>query len=194
MPRPHPLQAIPPAQWLRVFLPLLAMAGVLMVALTAINAPLATAAAPRGMVSFELAGSVAEVRRILASWDETARISAAFSLGLDYVFLALYPTTIALACLRAARPFAAGGSRLAALAPLAVWLAWGQWLAGLLDAIENAALYRVLLGPVTEPWPAVARACALPKFALVLAGLFYAAAGAAVALAARAGRDSRVSD
>jgi hypothetical protein len=46
---------------------------------------------------------------------------------------------------------------------------------------------QVLLGATGDAWPALARACALPKFALVALGLAYVAlGGAASALRGRA--------
>jgi hypothetical protein len=35
------------------------------------------------VVSLQLAGSVEKAQQIIASWDETARLMAAFGLGLD---------------------------------------------------------------------------------------------------------------
>ena len=52
-------------------------------------------------------------------------------------------------------------------------LAWGQLAAGGLDALENLALLRVVGGAASEGWPALAAACAGPKFALVGAGFAY---------------------
>ncbi|MEY3284160.1 MAG: hypothetical protein RIR86_2173, partial [Acidobacteriota bacterium] len=51
--------------------------------------------------------------------------------------------------------------------------AWAALLAGLLDAVENYALIRVLLGAGGDFWPALSRACARPKFAIVGVVLAY---------------------
>jgi hypothetical protein len=59
------------------------------------------------------------------------------------------------------------------LAAIGLPLAWLQWFAGLLDAVENIALLNVLDGPVEQPWPRLAQLCALAKFALILLGLLY---------------------
>jgi len=48
---------------------------------------------------FEFAGSLESAVKIIRSWDEAVRILAAFSIGLDFLFLILYSTTIGLACL-----------------------------------------------------------------------------------------------
>jgi hypothetical protein len=140
--------------------------------IAAVDRAITNPTVPYGIVSFELAGDAASAQRMVDSWDETARMWAAFSLGFDYLFLVLYSTTIGLACVWAADRFARGRSLLASLGPP---LAWGQWLAALLDGTENAALTHILVGGALAPWPAVARWCALPKFFLVAAGMLYAA-------------------
>lgn len=173
----HPLEAIPIGRRRRAFLPLLALTLLLMATLGGVDRPIRTAAAPNGIVSFEVAGDVAAAQRMIDSWDARARQFAAFSLGLDYLFMVAYSTTIALGCLWAADAFRTG---LPALAVVGPWLAWGQWLAALLDGQENVALTVILLGGVAEPWPGVAWWCAVAKFVLIAAGLWYAL-GAAVA-------------
>lgn len=52
-------------------------------------------------------------------------------------------------------------------------LAWGQWLAALLDAVENVGLLRMIDGARLAKWPALARWCAIPKFALIVIGTLY---------------------
>jgi hypothetical protein len=47
----------------------------------------------------------------------------------------------------------------------------------LLDALENVALLKMLRGGVKKPWLQIARWCALPKFAPVIAGLLYSVVG-----------------
>ena len=178
----HPLDAIPVGRRRRAFLPLLALTLVLMAALGAVDGPLRTAAVPHGIVSFEVAGDTATAGRMIDSWDARARQFAAFSLGLDYLFMVAYSTTNALGCLWAAGVFRRRAPGLAAAGP---WLAWGQWLAAGLDAGENAALTVLLLGRVADPWPAVAWWCAVPKFVLITAGLLYALAAAVVRLTRR---------
>jgi hypothetical protein len=53
-------------------------------------------------------------------------------------------------------------------------LAWRQWLAAGLDAVENCALTLMLLNAPVEPWPQVAFWCAAAKFTLIVAGPFAA--------------------
>ena len=63
------------------------------------------------------------------------------------------------------------------LAALGATLAWAQFGAAALDAVENYALIRLLLGDRSPRWPPLARWCALPKFAIVAAGLVYVLVG-----------------
>ncbi len=51
-------------------------------------------------------------------------------------------------------------------------LAWGQWLAGAFDAVENAGLLILLYHPgaPASPWPQLAAVCASAKFLLLAAG------------------------
>lgn len=159
---------------------------VLTLALTAalqiVGRPLQTAAAPQGIVSFELAGTLPAAQAMIASWDSTAQLHAAFSLGLDYLYMPLYAVTLALACVQAAGS-ALRKPRLAWALGLA--LAWSLGLAALLDAVENAALWQLLLGSIFAAWPAVAKACAIVKFAFVIAGLLYGGIGGVLYLIRR---------
>jgi hypothetical protein len=155
----------------------------LMLALNLAGSRLITPAAPMGIVSFELAGSVKRAAEILNSWDVSAQRAAAFNMGLDYLFLLMYSLALSLACWMSGDGLRARGWPLAFLAqPLAV----GAWLAAAFDAVENIALTTMLLsGAAATPWPLLARLCALLKFALLFLGLVYAFYGLTVKLAVR---------
>src|SRR5258708_545445 len=58
-----------------------------------------------------------------------ARAEGSVNLGLDYLFLILYSTTLAFACIWAAGQLPPGP-----WVNAGVWLAWGQWTAALFDA------------------------------------------------------------
>ncbi len=166
----HPLEKIPAERGRALFWPWLIATGVVMVILNWINFPLQTEAAPMGIVSYQLAGDVAGVERIIASWDARARVYAGFSLGLDYLFMPLYGVLFAWLCIR-------GAERMRELAPIlarvGIGLAWGVWLAALLDATENALQFWMLVSAPRAPWPQVMWGCAVVKFgALALAGLY----------------------
>ncbi len=139
--------------------------------------PLNTAAAPSGIVSFEIAGSAANAQAILASWDSAARVRAAFIQGLDFLFPPVYSTAVALGCLLASTALARRGSQLARFGR---GLAWGQWAAAGFDYVENIALVALLFGAPGSPWPQIALACALVKFTLLFLGLVYCFFGLAM--------------
>lgn len=179
----HPLESIPHSKRKPLFWSLFAATLAWMAIMQITSLPLITDAAPQGIISFELAGSFGAVKWMLVSWDAQAKMFAALGLGLDYVFMLLYSTTIALACLWAGETLRLAGWPLARIGP---GLAWGQWAAAALDAIENFALIMVLFGGLTfSRWPELARACALLKFGLIFAGLVYAFFGLAAYITRR---------
>jgi hypothetical protein len=175
----HPFAAIPHGQRRHVFLPLAALTLVSMGGVIGLNLRLETSVAPHGILSLQFAGSVAQARQIVESWDETARLYAALDIGLDFLALCAYSTTLAFLCVWAAEVLRGRGLAFVALGLL---LAWGQWLAGLLDAVENVANFITLLGSGDESWPRLAWWCAGVKFSLVAAGLVYTILGVVIAL------------
>lgn len=177
-----PLMWLLPSYRRQAFGFLLVATLVVFAAISALNGPLRTAAAPDGIVSFELAGSPATARAILASWDARAHVVAGLNLGVDYLFLVLYALTIGLGVLLVGEALGGWAIRLAS------WLAWAQVLAAGLDAVENLALIRWLLGSRAVFWPRIAAGCATMKFALVGLGLLFAFGGATVLLARRGRR------
>jgi hypothetical protein len=178
----HPLEAVPVGRRWLTFVALVILTlgfGKVM------GSPPKTEAAPWGIVSLEFAGSAHKVERILQLWGDEGRMKAVRNTRLDYVFLLLYSTTIAAGCLWGSKTFRAGrwGRKAGEV------LAWGQGVAALLDATENIALLKVLKGSLAEPWPKVAFWCALPKFALIIAGISYGVAYALVWFAGRCRED-----
>jgi hypothetical protein len=79
-------------------------------------------------------------------------------------------------CVLASRGFE-GGWRLAG-----GLLAWAQWGAGALDAVENVGLLYILRGKVEDRWVRLALVCAVPKFLIIVAGIVYVLAGLVGAL------------
>lgn len=162
---------VPPRARGWLFWPLLALSIVLMAAM---DGRLRTDAAPRGIVSLELAGNERRAHRIYDSWEDADRQFARRSIRLDFLFLLSYSTAIGLATAWAADVLRA---RQASLAGSGAILAWLQWLAALLDAVENVALWRMLQGYLAQPYPRIAQCCAVPKFLIVLAGFAYVVRG-----------------
>lgn len=177
-----------PFEWLtvpgqkRMFVVSAVLAAVVMASLQVLGVPLRTPAAPASIVSYELAGSLARAQEMIASWGERGQAFAGLNLGLDYLFMVAYASAIGLGCVLAARGLF---ERARGAALIGVALAWGQWVAALLDALENYGLIRVLIGTQAEFWPALARWCAIPKFLIVALGLLYVIVGGIAALAVR---------
>jgi hypothetical protein len=167
----HPLTAILPDKRRRVFVPLL-IATLVITFLFRFIGP-----AQPTIVDFELAGSVDKAAQIINAWDETDRIRAGFSLGFDYLYMPVYSTTIALACI-----LAAGVVKSKAWPSLGMLLAWGLWIAAICDATENLALFTELLGNNVAPYPQIAQICAAIKFGLILLGLLYVVVGVVLRL------------
>jgi hypothetical protein len=128
-----------------------------------------------GIVDLELTRTAAKASGYYAELGEKGRDAARTSLYLDYPYLVLYGLFWAAACIVvAARAAERGMSRLARLGrPFAI----GALVAAGCDAIENAALLRLLAGHTGQPWPAIAFTAASLKFALVIAAALFAIVG-----------------
>lgn len=155
------------------------VAVLVMASLQVLGGPLKTEAAPGGIISYEFARDLEGARRVLASWGPEARVFAGLNLGLDYLFMVAYACAIGLGCVLVARRLGRWNRGLAALG---VVLSWGQWIAALLDATENYALIRLLLGSERALWPALAYGCALPKFLIVGVGILFVALGSILSI------------
>lgn len=166
----HPLMSAPFENNKSVFWAFFLSTLAVMFCMNLVGEALITTAAPYGIISFELAGSVEKTQRIIDSWDQDARLNAAFSLGFDYLFMVLYSTTIALACLWGGRVLHA---RNMPGYMIGILLAWGVWLAAVLDGIENFALSLSLFNTPAAPWPQVALISAILKFVLIFLGLIF---------------------
>jgi hypothetical protein len=173
-----PLERLARDRFWRTFVELLALnlavAGALMLA----GRDLRTDAAPNGILSLQFAGSVEDVGRILQSWSPRARTVAAFTLGLDYLYMPLYAA--GLSFLGATLTLAARRRGRSGLAGWVAAVAWLPWLAAAADAIENAAALEMVLGGPDTPWPTVVRTAALTKFALLAFVIGALLAGTAV--------------
>ncbi len=146
------------------------LAALLLAVMLRLDQPLRTTAAPRGIVSFELAGSPAAVRDILASWGPEGRRHAALSLQLDYAFIVVYATALFLLCTGVAHQWPSSSPLTRRVGFI---LAGGQWLAAALDVIENILLQMILSGATAPTLPLAARWCALAKFGLIACAWFY---------------------
>lgn len=162
----------------RLFLAFLAATIVVSAGMWATSGSLTTSVAPHGIVSFEFSGDSETAALIIESWGDRGRIEAAFNLGLDFLFIAVWVPAIALGCLWVAQHF---GRYVRALRVIAVL----QIVAGVLDMVENVALLNLLLAAPAEPWPQLAWWAAALKFSIVGGGVAAIAAGVIAAGARR---------
>lgn len=175
----HPLEFVRQEARKRLFFTFLLPTLILFAVFRVLDAPLQTKHAPNGIVSFELAGTPEKAFQIITSWESgnsqqpgvfrmRAYLFAAFGLGIDYLFMPLYAFALAFGTLLAAGRHSGWFRSLGAAA------GYGAFAAPLFDAVENYALYQVLLGAVDSSYPALAAVCAAIKFGLLAFGLIYA--------------------
>jgi hypothetical protein len=168
----HPLAFVPNEKRKTVFYVALAATLIVMAVFRfVLDPPLQTEAAPQGIISFELAGTQAKADEIIASWDATAQLYAAFGLGFDFLFMPVYATAIALGILLAA------GRHPGRFASVGAWVGWGAFAAALFDAAENVCLWNLLLGNSGANYAGLAALYATVKFGLILLGVGYALIG-----------------
>lgn len=122
---------------------------------------LVSAAAPNGIISFELAGSLEQSEAIIQSWSGLAQSAALLIQGFDYLYLFIYPTWFSLAAILL-------GARLGGRWQSAgLVTGWIVLFTAPLDAVENYALIQQLLQGANAALAQLALWCALPKFALL---------------------------
>ncbi|PWB69246.1 MAG: hypothetical protein C3F07_19975 [Anaerolineales bacterium] len=185
----HPLEFVAQIHRRRFFLTFLFLTLILFAVFRILDQPLRTPAAPNGIVSFELAGSVERARAITDEWKKSSLLLsatagqpnpdivnvpyafAAFSLGIDYLFMPFYSFALAFGTLLAASKHTGWLKSLGAVA------GYGAFAAALFDAVENYALFQILLNRIHSPYPEIAFYCASIKFGLLALGLVYGLAG-----------------
>ena len=163
-------------RWMWIFIILALLMSYIM---TNIGTPLKTDAAPGGILSYEFAGSVANAQAMINSWDAQAKIHAGLSLGLDFLYPFIYAMAISLAVVMASGRFNGWLQNLGSL------LAWGVWVAAILDYVENVGLIMLLLGSTNELWATAAYWCAAVKFLIIILAILYALLGGLHALTKR---------
>lgn len=138
---------------------------------------LETKAAPNRAISLEFAGSEKRAREIVNSWgSEAAKAEAYRHLRWDNLFIIFYSTLIALGCVMGARVLLKSYEPLYGIA---LFVAWLPWVAGLLDYVENEAMYVMVGGFSGEALPRVGWLSAALKFVILIPVASYALVGAA---------------
>ena len=125
-----------------------------------------------GIVSLQFAQSLDNSLAIINSWDTNAKIYAALSLGIDYLYLVAYGSFLALSVLLLAAKLPAGFLKKAAKIIVLTIV-----LAAILDGIENYASIRLLSGNRTQSMVSLVYYCASVKFALLGLGAIYLLTG-----------------
>ena len=164
----HPLEFVPQESRKRLFVTFLLLTLVLFSIFRVLDKPLQTEYAPSGIVSFELAGSAQNAAHMVLTWTGEAMLNASFGLGIDYLFMPLYGLALAFGTLLAASRHKGWLKSVGAVA------GYGAFAAPLFDAVENYALFKILLGAFESPYPEIAFYCALFKFGLLVFGIVVA--------------------
>ena len=146
------------------------LTAILFLVLGNFDKSLITEIAPGGIISFELAKDIDQSIDIISSWDLNARINAGLSLGVDFLFLAAYAIFFATACYLIAQKYV---NRTNWIYKTGLLLAKLQFVAALLDAIENVALIKLLLGSNNSILPLIAYYFASIKFVIIAIGIIY---------------------
>lgn len=133
----------------------------------------------RGMLDLEFAPDKATATRVTGEWGERGRMLAAYSVGLDALFIVVYVGVLVLGSRVAADGFASLGWT--AFATIALLSGWAGVIAGILDVFENWALIRMLDGQ--SGWPHITSLLAKIKFWLAIPAALYLIFGLAVLIA-----------
>ncbi len=171
---PHPLYWVPAEHEKKFLYSVLSLLFLSMTGLGIADHHLQNEVTPLGIVSFQMVGNVAEAQRALSAWGESGRMFAAFSLGMDYLFLVANALLFAYLAGLVGRK---AEGRLPVIASLSAWVAWLFIVAGVFDSIENAAFLVVLAGSSENLWPCLGTLFALLKFLLIGLGVLYLLAG-----------------
>jgi len=147
----------------------------LFIALLLMNELLQTSAAPKGIISFQMAGTLDQATEILASWDREATASARTSLWLDFAFAIAYMMTLLLLTRHLSRDRPGVRERMVSRWVRSLFIA-----AGASDLAENVLLLNNLDSP-NNSMSLAATLFALAKFTGLILGL----AGLVILRAAR---------
>ncbi len=136
-------------------------------AIASVDTYLKNNAAPHGILSFELAQTPEKSMQIVQSWEGQAKIYAAFSLGIDYLFLVFYTLFFILTSYKLSRSKSQFFQKLAIIVSL-VFL-----LAGIFDAFENYYLLQILTANISYGYAEKAALFARLKFGFLFLGIVY---------------------
>lgn len=168
----------PPYRWALLVI-CLAVTVAFVLVLTTQGKPLRNPVAPQGVVSYEFAWTRSRAEQILESWHGLEG-AAEQQLLIDFGFLAVYPVLLSLGCALLSETSAN------ALPAVGVFISWAVLAAGPLDALENAALLRMLHHGAGAALAQAAGWCAGLKFLVVFSALGYLVLQGAAVLVGKA--------
>ena len=122
----------------------------------------------KGIVSFELAKDVSVSKNIINSWDAVATAAAGYSLIVDFLFLLIYSSFLALLIHHTNEKVWKNTT----IYKIGVVLIYAQFVAAFFDAIENVALLQ-LFKKTTQFWTSTAYYFASTKFVLIVLGIIF---------------------
>lgn len=182
---PHPLSWFP-VKYEGVLLVTLVIATALATAgILNADGNLRTEVTPLGITSFELIGNLPDAQRALVAWGEMGRAYAAFSFGLDYLYIVAYCLLSILISRSVGRSTEA---RFPLVSGLSVWVGWLFVGVGLLDALENTVLMLVVFGSGNALWPKLGFVFASLKFSMAGMGALYLLIGSGLGFLNRSPR------
>ncbi len=138
-----------------------------LVAIALVDTHLKTPITPHGILDFEWAKTPLKTNQILHAWGTQGSLFAAFSLGIDYLFLVFYTLFFVLTTQRLSN----NNHFIIKKTTNAVILLF--LLAGFYDALENYFLLRILIGQNTSNMALQAYMVSLSKFLLIGLGVLY---------------------
>jgi hypothetical protein len=173
----HPFESISSNRLQTAFWLFTATTALLLIVDGTIYVRLTNPVATLGILSLELASTPDRLSQVVNSWAEGPKSGMIFSLGLNSLCLLTLTNAIAAACTIVEKH---QSGLLSSLGPL---LAWAQWLAAVIWAVQNSLMaWGVLVHP-TPFTTALSASLAIAKFTLVGAGILYAIIGSLLWLA-----------
>lgn len=159
----------------------ISIAALLPTVVGAITKPLHEDVTGESIIDFELAGSVDRADEILAVWEAEGVVDDAKAIQIfDFVYPLIYAFALAGGCIAAAGAWRQRGVQ--GMARLGIAMAWVAFAAAGFDYVENIGLDVSLWDGPASPWPQVAKAAAVAKFACIWAAGLFALTGFAAAL------------
>lgn len=146
---------------------LIALATLTYIGIAVIDLQLRSSATPYGIVSFEFCYLTDSCNTALVQWGSKQKALAMLSLGIDYLFLILYPAVIFIGLLLIAPSVPRN------LLRFTVVIARSCFVMGLADAVENFALIQIIVTESGEFYGGVATIFAAIKFTIFAISLLW---------------------